>query len=288
MENTAFTRALSYLPAHLADEAVRCAALYGADAEEIRLRLGQHLCLTIAGENVACAALCRKSDLRETFLALCGHSVYAHETTIREGYIAAEGGIRAGICGRAVLDGNRITALSEITSVSIRLPHRVPHAGDEVIRILKKSRFQKNALIYSPPGVGKTTVLREVIYNLPHLRTAVIDTRYELFTEEAPSLMVDVLGGYPRAKGIEIALRTLSPELIVCDEIGNREDADAIREGVRAGVPLLVSAHAGSYEELREREPLRRLLEEGLFPLTVGLLAREGNSYRYEIREANG
>ena len=277
--------ALGYLPPRLAESAKRTAALYDAPVEEIRLRKGQRLALTIDGKNVTADAVCTGQEIAETVMSLCRHSVYAHENTIREGYIAAEGGIRAGVCGRAVTSGGMVTALSEITSVSIRIPHRVPGAGDEVLRLLRESGFRKNILIYSPPGVGKTTVLREVIYGIRSRRLAVVDTRYELYTEEDGELMADILGGYPRAKGIEIALRTLSPELIVCDEIGSREDAAAITDGLRAGVPLLVSAHAGSYDELCEKENLASLIADSAFPVTVGLLSRDGNGYRYEIRE---
>ena len=277
--------ALGYLPPRLAESAKRTAALYDAPVEEIRLRKGQRLVFTIDGKNVAASVVCTGQEIAETIMSLCRHSVYAHETTIAEGYIAAEGGIRAGVCGRAVTSGTKVTALSEITSISIRIPHRVKGAGDEVLRLLRKSGFRQNILIYSPPGVGKTTVLREVIYGIRGRRVAVVDTRYELYTEENEELMADILGGYPRAKGIEIALRTLSPELIICDEIGSREDVAAITDGLRAGVPLLVSAHAGSYDELCEKENVAPLIAGGAFSITVGLLSRDGNGYRYDIRE---
>jgi len=274
-----------YLPEHLLASVTRTAGLYGGCVNEIRLRKGQRMCVTINGKNVDTGIIPEDEDLKAVFLSLCRHSVYAHTETVKEGFVCAESGLRAGVCGRAVVFDGKISALSEVTSICLRIPHRIPEAAEVTYRLLEKHSFQKNLLLYSPPGTGKTTLLRELIYRIKNRRIAVIDTRHELYTETARSGMIDVLAGYPRAKGIEIALRTLSPEMIFCDEIGNGEDTEAILMSVNAGVPIVATAHAGSYQELFSRKPLRDLLEEGVFPLQVGLLAREGTAYRYEINE---
>jgi len=143
-------------------------------------------------------------------------------------------------------------------------------------------------IIYSPPRVGKTTALRELIARMGarpyNIRIAVIDTRFELCGGLSGDLSVDVLSGYPRAKGMETALRTLSPQLLVCDEIGSFEDSEAIRESMGSGVPAIVSAHAGSVAELLGKPYIKELADMGAFTYAVGL-SRGADGFELSVKE---
>ena len=266
--------AISYLPVHMGEVIRRSASLYRGTLSEIRLRKGASLMLTARDAGVCTPHKCTDADLSYTVRALCGNSLYSHSETIKEGYICTDGGIRAGVCGRAVTENGKIISVTDITSVSIRIPHRVPGASDGICKLIMKDGF-RGMIIYSPPGVGKTTALREIAARLgskPYcVRIAVIDTRFEICGGLSGDLTVDRLAGYPRAKGMETALRTLSPQLMICDEIGSLSDSEAIRESFGSGVPTVVSAHAKSIEELRKKEYIRDLINMGAFTCAVGL-----------------
>ncbi len=266
--------AISYLPVNMGEALRKSSGLYRGGISEIRLREGCPLAVTARDKNIVTSIRCLESDISYTLRALCGNSLYSHSETIKEGYICTDGGIRAGVCGRAVTEGGKIISVTDIKSISIRIPHRVPGASDEICKLIMREGF-RGMIIYSPPGVGKTTALREIAARMAarpyNLRVAVIDTRFEICGGLGGELTIDALSGYPRAKGMETALRTLSPQLIICDEIANREDAEAIRESFGSGVPSVVSAHAGSLEELKEKPYIKDLIDMGAFSFAVGI-----------------
>ena len=287
--NRAEREALSLLPYRLASSAVKSAALYRGVINEIRMREGAPLCITSGGKNISCGISCTKEDIDSVVRNLCSNSLYSHADTIREGYITSTDGIRAGVCGRAVVDGGVINAVTDISSLCIRIPRRVRGAGDVAYDLLANKGFSTGLLVYSRPGVGKTTLLRELIARLAvgdeAKRVAVVDTRCELMAGIDEPLMADVLSAYPRSKGIEISVRTLSPEFVVCDEIGSALDAAAILEAAGSGVYMVASAHAGSFEEVISCEYLRGLIEKNVFGICLGLLGRDKDTgeYRTEI-----
>ena len=277
--------ALDVLPYPLASAAIKTVAQNRGALHEIRLSLGQYLSVTSFGKNLRSNIRCTKEDIEHILRRLCGNSLYSHADTIREGYISYGNGIRAGVCGRAVTDGGGITAVTDITSISIRIPHRVRGAADMAFKLLSDRNFSGGMLIYSKPGVGKTTLLRELTVRLasgeiPH-RVAVVDTRCEIMTGIEESLMADVLYSYPRDRGIEIAMRTMSPEFIVCDEISRKSDADAVLNAVGSGVGIIASSHAESFTELMSHSFIRELDSKNAFGIYLGLLGRDEISGQY-------
>lgn len=217
--------------------------------EEIRIRRAKNVCVTVGGKNHLLDVYCPEDMFRTILQELCAHSLYSHAETIREGYISVDGGTRVGVCGRAVLCEGKLTGLREITSLCIRLPHRIYGIADSLYEKMREGSFCDNVLIYSLPGHGKTTLLRELIPLLASgenaLRIAVIDTRYELYSKTEDD-MVDVLYGYPRALGMETAIRTLSPQMILCDELMTADDQAALENCVRCGIPLCATMHAAA------------------------------------------
>lgn len=282
-ENTA----ISYLPDRIAAEVRRYAALYGGMINEIRLRSGGALSVTIMGENILCNSVVSDKECFDTFLRLCRNSLYSYTETVKDGFVTTPEGIRVGVCGKAVCETGKILSVSDITSICIRIPRRVIGAGDVAYELLREMEFSKSLIVWSLPSVGKTTLLRELIVRLScgadPLRVAVIDTRHELCAGVSCNGLVDILDGYPRAKGIEIAKRTMSPQIIVCDEIATIEDADAIMDAVGSGIPFVASVHAGSMPQVKEQENLKRITSSSAPGAYVGLLGQTLGGYRYEI-----
>ena len=260
----------------------------GERIEEIRLRRGRRVSLTLSGRNVVLDTILEGAEIDGALTGMCSGSLYAYSDTINRGFISLPGGIRVGVCGRANCEGERMIGVHEISSLVIRIPHKARRVGEVVCDLLSEFRRTRGVLVYSPPGVGKTTLLRGVISLLSSgdnpLRTAVVDTRGELtFSMGGGDLLVDVLSGYPRALGIEIATRTLSAQVIVCDEIGDYTEAMALVSSHNCGVPLVASAHAGSVEELLRRTGIMLLHEANIFGAYVGLSRRTGMDFDYKI-----
>ncbi len=248
--------------------------------EEIRLRLGKFSEYRTNGKSLRGRYIPDRTAMDEALFKLCGGSVYSHGDTLCKGYIRGEGGVRVGVIGHAVCRGEEITAIQNITSLNIRLPtklHRLSGIGTPYPELAEAAL--NGLLICSPPGIGKTTALRYTARALAGRghRVSVIDSRGELsFGLEAPGLTADILDGYPRGKGIEIAIRTLCPDIIVCDEIGNHEDCRALMSAVGAGVAVLATAHAASAEEVQRRSEIAELCRMRVFR-QMAFLERQGS-----------
>ncbi len=278
---------ISILPSELLRQ-INSAPRLGA-IEEIRLRADKFCSIVSRGENYILPFSCDRQGLAEILKQMCGGSLYAFSDTINKGYISLRGGVRVGVVGRATTESGKIIGISEVSSLCIRIPHRILNVGREIASLLSRLEFRSGVLIYSPPGVGKTTVLRGVIRLLSSgerpKRVVVVDSRGELFFDLCEKDMcLDILSGYPRGEGIEIAARVLNPELIVCDEIGDVDEALELVASSNCGIPLLATAHAGSVSELLSRTGIRLLHEAGVFGAYVKISRLPNMSFSYDIR----
>ena len=251
-----------------------------AALSEIRLRAERCASLTVGGENIPLPVFLSASELSSQLLRLCQGSLYAYREAIAEGYLPLFDGIRLGVAGRAVCEDGRVTGVTDIRSLSFRIPHPVPSAAAEAEAVFR-ALDGRGLLVYSRPGVGKTTLLRDLGRRLANGRNAkrvvIIDSRGELSGGDYGRFaLVDILLGYPKAVGIEQAVRTLSPEVLLLDEIGSREEAEAILAVSGCGVPMVATAHAATREELCARPAVRMLLEAGIFGALFGLARQEG------------
>lgn len=277
-------KALSYLPCRLREAVMGIISHGNEPLCEIRLRENRLLTITLGRRHVSCGVICLGEEIGEVIIALCGGSLYSFADPIREGVIPTKDGIRAGVCGRAVVENGRIRSVRDIGSVNIRIPHRIFGAADGLLPLVLR---WNSVLLFAPPGMGKTTVLRELIPRLSggsiRERISVIDTRYELCAGVEESETADIFWGYPRREGILAAVRTMSPRWIVCDEIGEMSDAEAILHAHTAGVGVIATAHGRTLAELRRNGAIAMLLEAGVFGCVCGL-----TDGRVEVAETNG
>ncbi len=217
--------------------------------------------------------------LDECVAALCRYSVHAYAESLCRGYVTLPGGHRAGVCGMASVKDGEIAAVRRFTSVNIRVARDfLGCCGELVARLSGCDSF----LIIGAPMTGKTTLLRDVCRYFSGLpkKVAVVDERDELAGNGSPNggrdlgANTDVLSLYPKGAGIEIALRCLSPDIIVLDEIGGLTETKRILEGVNSGVSFIATAHAYSVEEALSRPQIRLLIESGAFKKAVVLASR--------------
>lgn len=257
---------------------------------EIRIKKNSFICLVADSKNIKTNIYVNEYYIEEIFLSLCHGSIYAHVNTIKEGYISLGQGLRAGICGTAVLEGNSLDAVKNISSINIRIPNRIFGASNYVFNLLKKSNFNKSMLIYSSPGVGKTSILRDLILKLnstsPPIRFSVIDSREEIITPYFEKCIFDVFVSYPKGLAIELATKSMTPEIIICDEISSDDEANAILKATNNGVKLIATTHASSYKEVSSKAILKSLINNNVFDYFIGVNRFYGEKkYSFTLNE---
>lgn len=244
---------------------------------EIRLRADARCSVLFSGESIPLVSRVSSEALEEILLKVGDLSLYSCRDTLAEGYLPMAGGVRVGVCGRARYDGGNLVGVSGIGSLVFRLPFAECEFAGSLCELFRGAR--SGLLIYAPPGGGKTTALRGMARILSSgaeaKRVAVIDERLEFYAEDYLGCEVDLLRGYRRARGVEIAARTLSPEIIIIDEIG-RDEVRELSEVVRCGIPIIATAHAASIDELMSRQGVASLIRGGAFDLFAGIVKRDG------------
>lgn len=250
-------------------------------AREIRIRVQQPLLLCGRSSFAVPGFLPGAEDMERLLLAFCDQALYACEEQLRQGYLTLRGGHRAGVCGHILAENGRAVRLHGIQGISLRIARQMP-CDSRVMNVIAPSGRLRSVLVVSPPGGGKTTLLREAARQLSvrGIQVALADERGELAAcvEGVPQLDVgpctDVMDNLPKAEAIGMMLRAMSPQVLVSDEIGNAQDAEALLDVQRCGVKVLCSAHGASYAEVQARSCVRQLLRESVFDRVL-LLGRE-------------
>ena len=271
------------LPVRLRGAALALCRREKAEAEELRLRVGRALVLTTrSGPQVLPETRVVRGDLEQVLDRATDYSRYAAAETIRRGYVTAPGGFRVGICGTALPGEGDNLGIKDISSLSIRIPRLCEGAALPVLPGLLEEGRPVSTLLLSPPGGGKTTLLRDLVRLLSRgdglaepVRVALVDERGELAAvcQGRPQLEVgphtDIMDGCPKALAVPMLLRAMSPQVIALDELALPEDVEAVRAAAGCGVVLLATVHAASVAELSARPLLRGVLESGVFRRAV-------------------
>jgi len=270
-------------PARLIDEADKAAA------EEFRFRMGQSPAIVLPeGERPFATGQVTAKELTAVLEIASAVSAHAVRDSMKRGYITAKGGFRVGLGGQTVIRDGEVSGFLHLSSAAIRVTKEIPGVADSFLPQLKDQGVLQSTLILSPPGGGKTTVLRDLIRRCSHdgQRVAVADERGELaaLRDGAPQMDVgprtDVLTGCPKAEAVLMLLRAMNPEIIAMDEITAPADTGALEHAANCGVTLLATAHGQGLEDLKRKPMYRRLFRKGLFQrLLVVTKGPAGRSY---------
>lgn len=284
-----FEKAVSFLAPGLRSVLLSLPTQLQEQTFEVRLRAEQPVVLfgkagsallqrdgTLSCDKLDSAVYCSAEQLSDSFHRLCNYSVHTHIRAMTQGFVSTAGGDRVGVAGTAVCDENgNIVSVREIASLNVRVSRDIRGCAAKLLELFPATGLQ-SVLLAGAPASGKTTLLRDLARGLSSFadgrcyKTAVLDPRGELFPKNSRAgVNCDVFSAYPNNLAVPMAIRTFSPQLIVCDEVATMAEAQAIETGVNAGARFLASIHAGSRQELLQRPLFRFLLERCGFELVV-------------------
>ena len=276
---------LDYLP-HYMESEVNTALNNGL--EEIRIRIGQQIELLPMKERFGKEITVEKME--EIINYLTDYSIVAYEEQIKKGYFTIDGGYRVGVAG-VVNDDGRI----DINALNIRIARQFVNCSKSLLAYIKNDNVIYNTLIVSGPGLGKTTYLRDCVRGLSfQYKVGVVDERSEIGAMTSGVLQndlgpgCDLMGNCGKARGMMMLLRSMSPQIIAVDEIGEEEDYFAINEIMKCGVKFLGTVHAANLEEVRQKKAISNLLQDKLLERIVCLELSKTNQRTFKIYNSDG
>ena len=233
-----------------------------------------------------------KEDIEDTFQIICKYSVHSFMDDIKKGFITLRGGHRIGIVGKVIIENGQVKNIKHISSLNIRVSREIKGCSKKVLpHIIKNKNQINNTIIISPPQCGKTTILRDIVRNISNgnreygfsgVKVALIDERNEIagscmgVAQLDVGMRTDVMETCPKDLGIMMVLRSMSPNVIVTDEIGTEKDIKALYTALNGGVGLITTVHGDSIEDIKNRKELKNLLDEELFKKVILLSAKKG------------
>lgn len=268
---------------------------YSLNLEEIRIRIGLPIILKYSNKDIILNYKTTQKDLLDILEKICENSIYSYQNQICSGYITIVGGHRVGITGSVVIQNGKIVNINNISSLNFRIARQVLGCSNELLKYIidYENNTIYNTLIVSPPGAGKTTILRDAIRQISNgigdfegKTIGIVDERNEIsamykgIPQNDIGIRTDVLENIPKSIGMKMLVRSMSPQIICADEIGSLEDVEAIKYIVCSGVKGIFTAHGDSIEELELNPALKQLLDLFMFERIIFL----DNNTRGEIK----
>jgi stage III sporulation protein AA len=266
---------LSVIPLNIAEKIQALPTDLKDHIEEIRIHINRPLEVTINGNPQFLSYTVTNNDAELLINKLAQHSFYTLEEELKRGYITIEGGHRVGLAGKVILEAGRVKAIRHLSSFNIRIAREKPGISEKLLPHLFKNQW-KHTMIIGSPQTGKTTLLRDIARmistgipdeNILPQKVGIVDERSEIAgcVNGVPQLhfgpRVDILDACPKAEGMMMLIRSMSPDVIVVDEIGREEDGQAILEAVNAGITLIMTTHGSSFEEIKQRPFIKDIVE---------------------------
>lgn len=246
--------------------------------QEIRLRAGYPIILLYAGKEKILSIKATERSIRETLDYVSNYSLYAYENELKQGFITIEGGHRVGMAGQVLVENGRVKNLKYISSLNIRVSHEIVGCADKLFPYITHNKQMYHTLIISPPRCGKTTLLRDMIRQISDgneyvkgCTVGVVDERSELagcyqgIPQNHMGMRTDVLDGCPKAEGMLMLIRSMSPQIIAVDEIGAPEEVQAIKYAMHCGCKMIATVHGESLEEIQRKPLLEQMIKEQCF-----------------------
>ena len=256
--------------------------------EEIRIRSNGNLSFKIGQDLITIFSNITKGEMQEIFENICEKSIYSYTKQIAEGFITIKGGNRVGITGSAVIENGRVINLNYISSLNFRIARQIKDVSNSILKyvINIQNNFIFNTIIASPPGGGKTTILRDLVRKIsngmPEINFSpkicgIVDERGEIAAmyKGVPQNDIgensDVINNVSKSIGINMLIRSMGPQIIVCDEIGTKEDIEAIEKATLSGVKGIFTVHASTIKEIKENQNLSKLIQNKLIQKIIVL-----------------
>ncbi|MBP3462813.1 MAG: stage III sporulation protein AA [Tyzzerella sp.] len=255
--------------------------------QEIRLRAGYPIILLYGGKEKILPMKVTERGIRETLDYVSNYSLYAYENELKQGFITIEGGHRVGMAGQVLIENGRVKNLKQISSLNVRVSHEIVGCADKLFPYITHNKQMYHTLLISPPRCGKTTLLRDLIRQISDgnewvkgCTVGVVDERSELagcyqgIPQNHMGMRTDVLDGCPKADGMLMLIRSMSPQVVAVDEIGAPEDIQAIKYAMHCGCKMIATVHGESLEELQRKPLLEQMMREQCFERYVLLCNR--------------
>ncbi|PLT34747.1 stage III sporulation protein AA [Bacillus sp. V5-8f] len=293
---------LTLLPKKIYEQLLRIPEASVESIEELRIRIGRPLEIVMEGQPMFMPYVVDESDAQSLLGRLSHFSLYTLEEELKRGYITVSGGHRVGLAGKVILEGGNVKAIRDVSSFNIRIARQKIGIAENLIPHLYTGEWN-HTLIIGAPQTGKTTLLRDiarVISNgfdrggIAPKKVGIVDERSEIAgcVHGVPQLefgpRVDVLDGCPKAEGMMMMIRSMSPDVLVVDEIGRAEDTMAVLEAVNAGIKLIITIHGKTLAEVKKRPNIAYILKQEIFQRFIEMAREETGKRLWTVLDAKG